>query len=171
MPAYGYLFTNGDRRGDDLIAYLSGLHDSGASDASKGRLVSEQQWQPSPAAMQAVSTDTGAHLFQNDCATCHSAGGVTRNQWKADFQRLPPDLSTGPYFHLPASDSPSQRQLRLARIVKFGVPGTDMPGHEYLPDSEVASLALWLAQITDRPLTHSLNEDAVPTPTHTGDSQ
>jgi len=70
----------------------------------------------------------GAGLFQNDCATCHAANGHTRSRWQVDFQRLPPDLFTGPYLHLPASDTAAQRGLRLACIVRFGIPGTDMPG-------------------------------------------
>jgi cytochrome c oxidase cbb3-type subunit 2 len=40
----------------------------------------------------------------------------------------------------------AQRTDRLAQIAKFGVPGTDMPGHEYLSDREIASLSLWLGQ-------------------------
>jgi hypothetical protein len=31
--------------------------------------------------------------------------------------------------------------LRIARVVKFGGPGTDMPGYELLTDPEVSSLA------------------------------
>lgn len=33
----------------------------------------------------------------------------------------------------------------FARIVKFGLPLTDVPGHEYLADRDVASLSLWPA--------------------------
>jgi cytochrome c oxidase cbb3-type subunit 2 len=40
---------------------------------------------------------------------------------------------------------------RLARIAKFGIPGTDMPGHEYLSDEEIASLSLRLTQIIAQP--------------------
>ena len=35
---------------------------------------------------------------------------------------------------------------RIARIMKFGLSGTDMPGHELLSDREIASLSLWLTQ-------------------------
>jgi cytochrome c oxidase cbb3-type subunit 2 len=41
---------------------------------------------------------------------------------------------------------PVERRMRLAQIAKFGLPGTDMPGHEYLSDNEIASIALWLSQ-------------------------
>ncbi|HTM17020.1 MAG TPA: hypothetical protein VL135_08955, partial [Terracidiphilus sp.] len=33
---------------------------------------------------------------------------------------------------------------KLAQIAKFGILGTDMPGHEYLNDQQIASVALWL---------------------------
>ena len=36
--------------------------------------------------------------------------------------------------------------MRLAQIAKFGIPGTDMPGHEYLSDKDIASIGLWLSQ-------------------------
>jgi hypothetical protein len=47
---------------------------------------------------------------------------------------------------------------RLAQIAKFGIPGTDMPGHEYLNDRQIASLALFLklapVQSVSRTSTH-----------------
>ena len=33
------------------------------------------------------------------------------------------------------------RLRRLCEIIKFGLAGTDMPGHEYLSDSQVAAIA------------------------------
>lgn len=56
-----------------------------------------------------------------------------------------PDLIRGPYLRLRASASPAQRMHDFARIVKFGLPLTDVPGHEYLADRDVASLSLWPA--------------------------
>jgi len=37
--------------------------------------------------------------------------------------------------------------IHLAQIAKFGIPGTDMPGHEYLSDADIASISLWLSQV------------------------
>ena len=67
------------------------------------------------------------------------------------FKRRPPDLTVGPYLHLPLSDDPAQRRDRLAQIVKFGIHGTDMPGHEYLSDNDIASISLWLSQQIRQP--------------------
>jgi cytochrome c oxidase cbb3-type subunit 2 len=60
---------------------------------------------------------------------------------------LPPDLAVGPFFYLPPSGPAAVRIDRLAQVAKFGVPGTDMPGHEYLSDEEIASIAAWVAQL------------------------
>jgi cytochrome c oxidase cbb3-type subunit 2 len=65
---------------------------------------------------------------------------------------------------IPAQPGTPQRD-RLAQIVKFGIPGTDMPGHEYLPDADVASLTLYLQQIISHPIPTSIR------PIPHGDSQ
>jgi cytochrome c oxidase cbb3-type subunit 2 len=138
MPSYAFLFR--DERGDDLVSYLESLH---GSDTPQ-HLISEGNWHPSSSAIATANAHDGERDFQRHCATCHEAGGRTR--WEAHFKRLPPDLSVGPYFHLALSDDNAQRRDRLAHIVKFGIPGTDMPGHEYLSDNEIASISLWLSQ-------------------------
>jgi cytochrome c oxidase cbb3-type subunit 2 len=139
MPSFGFLFQ--DERGDDLVAYLESLHTEGTAQ----HLAEEKLWQPSTKAVAEADAKQGGHLFQVYCATCHDAGGGTR--WQAHFRRLPPDLSVGPYSYLPLSGPPAQRVNRLAQIAKFGIPGTDMPGHEYLSDADIASISLWLSQV------------------------
>jgi mono/diheme cytochrome c family protein len=93
-----------------------------------------------------ANASDGAHLFKAYCATCHNPDGRTRQSRQADFRRLPPNLATGPWFHLQASDTVEEGEIHIAQIVKFGIPGTDMPGHEYLSDRDASSLALWLTQ-------------------------
>lgn len=95
-----------------------------------------------------ANASAGGRLFGDYCATCHSANGSTRQMWRTSFKRLPPDLALGPFVHIPAATFSGQRIEALARIVKFGLPGTDMPGHEYLADGDVASISLWLADKT-----------------------
>jgi len=138
MPSYAFLFR--DERGGDLVRYLQSLHGNGMPQ----HLIEEGSWRPSSTAIANASALDGEHSFQLHCATCHSSGGRTR--WAAHFRRLPPDLAAGPFLHLPPSVDSAQRRDLIARIVKFGIPGTDMPGHEYLSDNEIASLSLWLSQ-------------------------
>ncbi len=141
MPTYAFLFDG--RRGEDLVAYLATLKTPGA----EALQASQRLWHPSPAALAQADADDGRLLFERHCATCHSNRGRTLNEWKASFKRQPPDLAVGPFFYLPPSGPPAIRAARLAQIAKFGVPGTDMPGHEYLSDNEIASLSLWLVQL------------------------
>lgn len=142
MPSYGFLFR--DERGGDLVAYLESLHGAGTAQ----HLADERQWQPSATAVAEANAARGDQLYRQDCANCHSADGPTRRAWQSSFKRLPPDLAAGPYFYLPPSGPSRQRMIRLAQIAKFGIPGTDMPGHEYLSDADIASISLWLSQIT-----------------------
>jgi cbb3-type cytochrome oxidase cytochrome c subunit len=141
MPSYEFLFR--DRRGDDLVAYLSSLKTAGAEQHQSA----ERLWLPTSAATARVNADDGQRLYGRHCATCHSAGGSTRLIWQTNFKRLPPDLAVGPFFYLPPSGPAAARVNRIAQIAKFGVPGTDMPGHEYLSDNEIASIAAWVAQL------------------------
>jgi cytochrome c oxidase cbb3-type subunit 2 len=46
-----------------------------------------------------------------------------------------------PFRHLAANEDPD---IGLSRIIKFGVPGLPMAGHEYLPDREVVALARYV---------------------------
>lgn len=147
MPSYAYLFH--DQRGGDLVAYLESLQ--GALDDE--RLLQKAAWSPfSSAVIAAANFSDGQRLFDFHCATCHDSNGRTRTTWQALFKRLPPDLRAGPFLHLSAFDSPVERKDRLARIVRFGLPGTDMPGHEYLAESEIISLTEWLVQISSSAL-------------------
>lgn len=136
MPSFDYLFRNS--RGEDLIAYLGSLNNPGHWSAVAS-------WQPGPEAWQSGSLMDGGHLFAEHCATCHASQGRARLKWLASFQHLPPDLKHDPLNHIPAALPPDQFRTALARITKFGIQGTDMPGHEYLPDDQVAALAEYVA--------------------------
>jgi hypothetical protein len=46
-----------------------------------------------------------------------------------------------------------QQDSKLAQIAKLGMPGTDMPGHEYLSDTQIDSVAGWL-KLPNRDVPH-----------------
>jgi cytochrome c oxidase cbb3-type subunit 2 len=146
MPSFALLFR--DRRGDDLVAYLESLHGPG----TEQHIADERLWKPSAASVALANPALGERIFRRDCATCHAADGHTRLAWQARFKRLPPDLTAGPFFYLPPSGPPDKRLNRLEQIVKFGIPGTDMPGRETMSDNQVVSLSLWLTEIKAQPL-------------------
>jgi len=139
MPSYAFLFTG--HRGDDLVAYLASLR----SPDYASHQVRLDRWQPSAQALASASPELGRQLYQQDCATCHAAGGATRRAWGTLFHHAPPDLAAGPWRVLDTSAPSSQLAVQIARIARFGIPGTDMPGHEVLSPEQAASLGLWLA--------------------------
>jgi cbb3-type cytochrome c oxidase subunit II len=145
MPSYGFLFN--DERGDDLVAYLESLQTEGTAQ----HIAEERQWQPPPGAVAKANLADGERLYQRDCVNCHAADGSARRAWQSNFRQLPANLAAGPYLYLPPSDSQQQRMIHLAQIARFGIPGTDMPGHEYLSDADIASISLWLSQLNAQP--------------------
>ena len=146
MPTFAFLFR--DQRGGDLVAYLASLR---GADAQQ-HIAEVRRWQPSTAAVQAANPAEGRSLYQRYCATCHSADGRTHSTWEAGFKRLPTDLIDGPFYDLPGSGTREERMIRIAQMAKFGILGTDMPGHEYLPDQQIASISLWVLQNIAHPV-------------------
>ena len=53
----------------------------------------------------------------------------------------PRNLVEGPFLWTAGSEA---LELRVARVIKFGIPGTDMPGHEVLTDADVLDLTDYL---------------------------
>jgi cytochrome c oxidase cbb3-type subunit 2 len=146
MPSYGFLFR--DERGNDLVAYLQSLRTSGAAEHQDA----ENRWQPSASSVEQADAAEGKKLYLRYCFTCHNAQGRTRQDWQTSFRQLPEDLSaSSPLHFIPTSASAFALRVRLAQVAKFGIPGTDMPGHEYLPDNDIASISLWLSENIRQP--------------------
>ncbi|MGB8260894.1 MAG: cbb3-type cytochrome c oxidase subunit II [Terracidiphilus sp.] len=145
MPSFAVLFRDG--RGDDLVAYLGSLRPADPG----SRTAAIAGWRPAPQALGQASAAEGEQLYNRHCATCHEPAGVTRRAWSDRFRRQPTDLVSGPFRQMATSDSPEERVVRLARIAKFGIAATDMPGHEYLSDRQVSSLGLWLSRRIAQP--------------------
>lgn len=151
MPSYAFLFR--DQRGNDLVAYLASLRGPGLGQ----HIADEQQWHLSSASISTASVIRGHQLYAKFCATCHTTVGATHEQWLSSFSHPPADLTDAPLTRVPSDAPISSRLDALARIAKFGIPGTDMPGHEYLSDNDIASISLWLAQNTSRPTASTYN--------------
>ncbi|HWA93166.1 MAG TPA: cbb3-type cytochrome c oxidase subunit II [Terracidiphilus sp.] len=132
MPSYAYLFE--DRRGSDLVAYLTSLQSGNIA----AHLAEEHSWHPAASAMHLANLSEGERLYWQDCATCHESDGDARKLWSGPFNQLPLSLNQ---MHRSAQ---SQNTQQLAQIIKFGIHATDMPGHEWLSDRQVASISLWI---------------------------
>lgn len=132
MPSFAFLFR--DTRGEDLVAYLCSLRGSG----EQQQFQREAAWSPEALDWNAANERDGQVVYQQHCATCHDAHGATRLQWLNAWRKVPPSFSEMHTF------AATQSQIKLAQIAKFGIRGTDMPGHEYLSDTQIASVVLWL---------------------------
>jgi len=139
MPSYAHLFR--DERGEALLDYLQSLGRGTAGERHKVM----NGWKPSTDVV--LSPGETRQAFDAHCASCHDAALVGNPEsWvRQAFRRPPTDFARGPMVYAPKGMPAEARQLRLAQIIKFGLPGTDMPGHEYLSDSEVVSLARFVA--------------------------
>ncbi len=144
MTAYAYLFA--DERGAALLAYMRSL---GETNAAAHLATSQQMWRLADKSLAAAKRLDGEALLQKHCATCHSPDGLTRNTWKTRFNRLPPDFAAGPFVYAPTGAESGWRLRRIAGIIKFGLAGTDMPGHEYLPDDQVAAIAAQVVRLAE----------------------
>lgn len=134
MPGYGHLFETG--KGDDLVRYLKQGGESGMGEV----LRTAQAWSPKSATPAA----DGQALFVRHCAACHGASGQGNGLLAANLIRKPANLVAGPFLWTPAGPD---LDLRVARVVKFGLIGTDMPGHEALADGQVLAIKDWILSL------------------------
>lgn len=147
MPSYAMLFR--DPRGNDLVAYLSSL----GRRSVEQHVADEQRWHLPAEAIAGARPIDGEHLYDRYCATCHNADGRTRLRWNSEFIESPAILTPGVMQASSGSTTESARMDHLAQIIKFGIPNSDMAGHEYLPDGDIASLSKWLLE-NQEPPTH-----------------
>jgi cytochrome c oxidase cbb3-type subunit 2 len=135
MPSYSSLFESG--KGDDLVAYLLQL---GAAEAPA--IVSKASiWQP--VAKPALPLN-GKDLFSSQCALCHGTDGTGNGVMATKLGKAPANLVKGPFIWSPES---ADRELKIQRIIKYGIFGTDMPGHETLNDEQVIELAKFVLSL------------------------
>jgi cytochrome c oxidase cbb3-type subunit 2 len=132
MPSYAHLFSAGDPRGDALVAYLVSL----GADRLEDRWMQIAAWKPQ--VDHVVAPDRAQSLFVRLCAQCHGESGRGDGNLAPRLSLRPPDWTQTPWRHVPAD---AQREIVVSRIIKFGLPGLPMAGHEYLPDGEIVGLA------------------------------
>ena len=127
MPSYARLFET--ERGEDLVSYLKQSGEEATGDV----MATAANWQPGGSA---AGVD-GKALFVMQCGGCHGTNGNGDGQLSPELARKPANLVAGPFAWTPAG---ADLELRVSRVIKFGIPGTDMPGHEVLTDSQVLAL-------------------------------
>lgn len=148
MPSYAHLFAGDGARGADLVSYLQSL--GAGTRAERRALVAE-----SPVPRSAGSVARGGELFARHCASCHGDRGRGDGPLAAEIRGPDPDgsvartmdLAKGAFWAV--SWSPADRSLEaaVARTIRFGIPGTPMPGHETLSDRQVADLVAFVEEL------------------------
>ncbi len=136
MPSYEHLFADDGQRGEALLSYLDSLG---------GETIVEHQeaanaWHP-VATAQLAEVAAQRRLFAQWCAGCHGESRRGDGPGAARWANKPRDLTRDAWRFVPVG---ADETLALARLIKFGVPGTAMAGREYLTDEAVLSLAAYL---------------------------
>ena len=137
MPRYAHLFAAGDPRGEALVAYLGSL----GADTAETRARQIAAWNPPALAGDARR---GAKLFGTLCASCHGADARGRGPLAAKLAASPADLVAGPRPRTTRTTAEATA-AELARVIRFGVPGTAMAGHETLPAADIAALTAYVS--------------------------
>lgn len=133
MPSYAHLFRGGESDGEALVAYLAAL----GAETLSARWEQIGAWRPAAAASGEAEA---RELFARLCANCHGAQGRGDGPLAARLSVRPPDWPREGVRRATGATE-AEIELALARIVKFGLPGSPMAGHEYLPDADVVGLA------------------------------
>jgi cytochrome c oxidase cbb3-type subunit 2 len=132
MPSYAHLFAAGDQRGEDLVAYLASL----GAETTLERARVAAAWQPADVAP--IGPDESRWLFGLRCAPCHGPAGSGDGPLAARLMAPPPAWRGAAWRHVPPGPG---AETVLARIIKFGLPGLPMAGHEVLTDPQLRGLA------------------------------
>lgn len=138
MPSYDHLFRDGER-GRDLVAYLASL---GAGTEAERAALAHAEPLPPPSAVR------GKALFATYCAACHGASARGDGPLALRLGDPYADLRK-PGFHALARSTEPEDQA-LARIVRYGLAPTSMPGHEYLTDQQVADLVAYVRTLPEK---------------------
>lgn len=126
MPSYAHLFNDG--RGNDLVTYLRQC----GIETMVDLMTKQATWMPEKSVSPEVD---GARLFARHCSACHGTDGAGGGPIAGQLPMAPTNLKSGPFIR-----TFDGREETMARIIKFGVIGSQMPGHETLSDEEILAL-------------------------------
>ncbi len=143
MPSYRHLFEGEGEGGEALLDYLAGLGVDGAA---------EWYRQTASWSCEVASGDReeGEALFAQLCQQCHGPEGRGDGALAERFSQRPTNFAAGGFRFAPEALEAEPRRELLARIVKYGISGTSMPGHEYLTDGDIADLVAFVSGFSVR---------------------
>jgi cytochrome c oxidase cbb3-type subunit 2 len=135
MPNYSHLFMD-KNKGNDLLDYLESL----GQEHREEWLNKQEEWSAAYS-INNGSIENGKALYMQSCSQCHGSNGQGDGRVSASLSRAAPDLTDKEWIWV---DDNKDRNQRLARIIKFGIMGTNMPGHEWLNPQEIADIIQFL---------------------------
>lgn len=136
MPSYARLFEGDGEAGQALLDYLCSL----GVDTLPARRAFVAAWRPE-GGLPAGRASEGRKLYLQVCSNCHGPEGRGDGPLAPRLVMKAADLTRRPLLRLPNGPDGRPPSLELARLIKFGVEGTLMAGHEYLSAQELADLA------------------------------
>ncbi len=147
MPSYDHLFAprkgGAGSPGEDLVAYLSSLG-AGHEDEAWELI---QSYDFGPVLGRGEET-RGRASFGRYCASCHGDSGRGDGPLAEALFRPAMNLRKGAFWAVSWGPGADSLEEGLARVIKFGLPGTSMPGHETLKDQEVADLVAFVLSLS-----------------------
>lgn len=143
MPGYAHLFGPGDRRGEDLVSFLESLGAGAGEDEAAGSAP-----RPKPRGVENGRAWRGRASFATYCVACHGADARGDGPLAEALGRAPAmDLRKGlPWLVSWGAGAPPLRE-GLAQVIRYGIEGTEMPGHETLDERTVADLAAYVEEV------------------------
>ena len=137
MPRYTHLFE--DQRGSDLIAFLT-------RDRDRALRMTQEHWQNVVIVSDGSADVTlGKKLFAAHCRACHGDEGRGDGPLARKLTRPVTNLVQGPFLW--TQGSTTRDAVLIAKVIRYGIPGTDMPGHETWDDHSVRSLRDYVMQL------------------------
>jgi len=148
MPSYAYLFRRDDPRGESLLLYLAEL----GADSFGNRLNVRATW--SPKEIDSAEPELlGRTLFNRHCAQCHGTDGTGNGILTRELAPWQPrNLRLAEWTQLTRHTDVHRERVELARVIKFGILGTPMAGHETWGDHELLSIAKYVQSLASKPL-------------------
>jgi cytochrome c oxidase cbb3-type subunit 2 len=137
MPRYAHLFE--DQCGSDLIAFLT-------RDRDRALRMTQEHWQNVVIETEgSADVALGKKLFAAHCRACHGDEGRGDGPLARKLTRPVTNLVHGPFLW--TQGSTTRDAALIAKVIRYGIPGTDMPGHETWDDHNVRSLLDYVMQL------------------------
>lgn len=143
MPDYDHLFRGEGERGEDLVAFLDSL----GTEVAEERYAQTQAQPLANVVAAGGEAGRGRQVFQRYCAVCHGPQGRGDGPLATALGRPAMNLRKGTFWLVSWGPGAAPLEEGLARLIKFGLPGTSMPGHEYLTDRQLADVVAYVAAL------------------------